>query len=400
MLSFDQALDQLLSAADPISTTEEVATEHALGRVLARALVSPLDLPPHDNSAMDGYALRVDDAPVAGTRLRVSQRIAAGALAQPLESGTAARIFTGAPVPAGADAVVMQEDCLADGEYVIVNAAAIPPGQHIRRAGEDIRRAAQVLASGTRLRPQELGLAASIGCAVVPVYRRLRVATFYTGSELAMPGEALQPGQIYNSNRFTLAGMLAALGCEVIDLGIVRDDLAATKRALAEAARDVDLVITSGGVSVGEEDHVRAAVEENGTLALWRIAMKPGKPLAFGAVHGTPFVGLPGNPVSVFATFSLLVRPYILRRQGMHEVAPRAFRVSADFDWPRPGARREFVRARLSPDSTTVGIFANQSSGVLTSAAWADGFIDILENMIIKRGDPVRYVPFSALYSW
>lgn len=399
MLSFDDALDQLLAAAKPIGEIEQIATENALGRVLAQPLVSSIDLPPLDNSAMDGYALRAADITHAGVRLPVSQRIAAGTIPSALAPGTAARIFTGAPVPPGANAVVMQEDCTAEGEHVAINLGSVREGQHIRRAGEDIRRDTQILGTGTRLRPQELGLAASIGCASVPVFRRLRVATFYTGSELATPGEALKPGQIYNSNRYTLAGMLAALGCEVIDLGIVRDELTATKEALVKAANDVDLILTSGGVSIGEEDHVRAAVEASGTLSLWRIAVKPGKPLAYGEVHGTPFIGLPGNPVSVFATFSLLVRPYLLRCQGMLQVAPRAYRITADFDWPRPGNRREFVRVRLSPDSSAASLFANQSSGVLTSAVWGDGFVDIEENMTIKRGDAVRYLPFASLYA-
>lgn len=399
MLSFNDALDQLLAAATPVSEIESVPTEQALGRVLAHALVSALDLPPLDNSAMDGYAVRASDVAKAGSRLPISQRIAAGSVPKALEPGTAARIFTGAPVPSGADSVVMQEECAAEGETVVIHSAPVRAGQHIRRAGEDIRRGTQILAAGTRLRAQELGLAASIGSAEVPVYRRLRVATFYTGSELVMPGTALEPGQIYNSNRFTLAGMLAALGCEIVDLGIVRDDLTATQAALAQAARDVDLVLTSGGVSVGEEDHVRAAVEANGTLSLWRIAVKPGKPLAYGEVHGTPFIGLPGNPVSVFATFSLLVRPYLLRRQGMLQVAPRAYRIAADFEWPHAGNRREFVRARLSPDAASATIFANQSSGVLTSAVWADGLIDIPEGSAIKRGDTVRYLPFTSFYS-
>ena len=387
----------MLAAAIPVGEAENIATERALGRVLARALVSPLDLPPLDNSAMDGYALHSADIRASGTRMRVSQRITAGGVPHPLELGTAARIFTGAPVPPGADSIVMQEDCTADGDHVIFNIPAVRSGQHIRRVGEDIRRDTQILAAGTRLRAQELGLAASIGCARLPVYRRLRVATFYTGSELATPGQALAAGQIYNSNRYTLTGMLAALGCEVIDLGIVRDNFVATKVALADAACGADLVLTSGGVSVGEEDHVRTAVEENGAISLWRIAVKPGKPLAYGQVHGTPFIGLPGNPVAVFVTFSLLVRPYLLRRQGVTEVAPRAYLVTADFDWPHAGKRREFVRARLAPDGQSASIFANQSSGVLTSAAWADGLVDIPEDMCVQRGQSVRYLPFSSL---
>ena len=397
MLSFDQALDRLLAAATPTDAIERVPTETALGRVLAEDLVSAVDLPPLDNSAMDGYAVRANEA-IAGAKLPLSQRIAAGQVPVPLEAGTAARIFTGAPIPTGADAVVMQEDCAAQDGFVTINQPSIRSGQHIRRAGEDIRTGATILSAGTRLRPQELGLAASIGRAEVSVYRRLRVATFYTGSELAVPGQALQPGQIYNSNRYTLCGMLSALGCEIVDHGSVHDDLAATRAVLARAAQNVDLVITSGGVSVGEEDHMRAAVEADGSLDLWRIAVKPGKPLAFGSIHGVPFIGLPGNPVSVFATFSLLVRPYLLRRQGVQQVAPRSFDIIAEFDWPKAGPRREFVRARLSPDARSVSIFGNQSSGVLTSAVWADGFVDIAENTPIARGDRVRYIPFASLY--
>lgn len=397
MLSFDEALDRLLAAATPIEVLERLPTEQALGRVLAEDLVSSIDLPPLDNSAMDGYAVRAAEAG-PGASLPLSQRIAAGQVPVPLAVGSVARIFTGAPIPPGADAVVMQEDCAAESETVTIKAHKITPGQHIRRVGEDIRAGDAVLSSGTRLRPQELGLAASIGRAEIAVFRRLRVATFYTGSELVAPGQPLQPGQIYNSNRYTLAGMLASLGCEIVDHGSVHDDLDATRAVLTRAAQDVDLVITSGGVSVGEEDHVRSAVEADGSLDLWRIAIKPGKPLAFGRVHGVPFIGLPGNPVSVFATFSLLVRPYILRRQGVQQIAPRAYELVADFVWPNPGPRREFVRARLSPDARSVSIFANQGSGVLTSAVWADGFVDIAENRTVARNDSVRYIPFASLF--
>lgn len=397
MLSFDEALDRLLAAGTPLEATERVPTEQALGRVLAEDLSSAIDLPPLDNSAMDGYAVRTSEV-AFGVSLPVSQRIAAGQVPTALAAGTAARIFTGAPVPPGADAVIMQEDCEAGAGTVTFRTKNIVAGQHIRRAGEDIRAGSTILASGTRLRPQELGLAASIGCAEVTVFRRLRVATFYTGSELIAPGQSLQPGQIYNSNRYTLAGMLTSLGCEIIDHGNVHDDLEATRSLLARAASDADLVVTSGGVSVGEEDHVRTAVEADGSLDLWRIAVKPGKPLAFGRAHDVPFIGLPGNPVSVFATFSLLVRPYILRRQGMQQTAPRSFEIAADFNWPKAGPRREFVRARLSPDAHSVSIFGNQSSGVLTSAVWADGFVDIPENTTIARGDRVRYIPFASLY--
>jgi molybdopterin molybdotransferase len=400
LLSVDEALARLLEQAAPLDGVEHVATECALGRVLAAAQFSGVDVPPLDNSAMDGYAVRMADLPAPGARLRVAQRIPAGSLGQPLETGTAARIFTGAPVPPGCDAVVMQENCAAEGDAVIVN---IPPktGENIRRAGEDIRSGAQLLPPGIRLRPQEMGLAASVGLARLPVFRKLRVAAFFTGDEIVMPGQPLQPGQIYNSNRFVLSGFLAALGCEVIDLGIVPDDLAATVKVLEQAAACADLIVTSGGVSVGEEDHVKAAVEQSGHIDLWKIAVKPGKPLAFGNVAGTPFIGLPGNPVSAFATFCIFVRPFILRRQGVAEVAPPRLTLRADFDWPRPDPkRREFLRARLAlgMDGIPVAqIYPQQGSGVLTSCAWADGLIEVEAGRAIHQGQSIVFLPFGGL---
>ena len=399
MLSFEQALAQLLADARQVTGVDMLPTQAACGRVLAADQVSAIAVPPRDNSSMDGYALSCADVPVAGTRLAVAQRIPAGSVGHQLAAGTAARIFTGAPVPAGADAIVMQE--LTSREHDVVTINHLPAkGDWIRRAGEDIGRGDRILLAGTRLLPQHLGLAASIGQAELPVFRRLKVALFSTGDELVMPGEIapeqLPQGAIYNSNRYLLAGLLAQLGCELGDLGIVPDSLAATREALRRAAQDHDLILTSGGVSVGEEDHVKAAVEAEGELDLWKIAIKPGKPLAFGRVGNASFIGLPGNPVSSFVTFLMLVRPFILKCQGVTNCQPRTVTLRADFDWGRPDPRREFLRARRTA-AGGLELFANQSSGVLTSAAWADGLIDNPPGAPIARGDPVCFLPFSEL---
>ncbi|MBK9595937.1 MAG: molybdopterin molybdotransferase MoeA [Rhodocyclales bacterium] len=398
LLSFDDALQKLLAAARPLAETEEVDTSAAVGRTLARAQASGIVVPPLDNSAMDGYAVRLADLPAAGARLAVAQRIPAGSVGTPLAAGTAARIFTGAPVPAGADAVVMQELCEHAGEGVVQVNHVPRAGENIRRAGEDIQSGAEILAAGTRLAPQDIGLAASVGLARLPVFRRLRVAVFFTGDELSMPGEALKPGGIYNSNRYTLRGLLAALGCEVRDLGIVPDSLEATRAALRTAAADSDVIITSGGVSVGEEDHVKAAVQAEGALDLWKIAIKPGKPLAFGKVspRDTAFIGLPGNPVSTFVTFLMLVRPFLLACQGARVTAPRGLMMRADFDWPKPDRRREFLRVRINAEGG-LDLFPNQSSGVLTSCAWADGLVDNPPAQAVARGELVRFIPYSEL---
>ena len=399
MLSFDEALALLLSAARPVDEVRSLPTLAADGRVLAEAQHATQNSPPLDNSAMDGYALRVADVTAPGVCLPVSQRIPAGSVGTTLRPGSAARIFTGAPIPAGADAVVMQELC-EHGEAGVVVKHLPKPGENIRRAGSDINVGDCILAVGQRLRPQDTALAASVGIAQLPVFRRVRVAVFFTGDELCMPGEPLPPGAIYNSNRFLLTSLLERLGCEVRDLGQVPDDLASTRAALRRAAQDNDLILTSGGVSVGEEDYVKPAVEAEGRLDMWKIAIKPGKPLAFGQVNSggreVAFIGLPGNPVSSFVTFIMLVRPFILRLQGAHQTAPLAYTLRADFDWQRPDARREFLRARLN-DKGGLDLFPNQAAGVLTSAVWAGGLIDNPPQQLVQRGDMVRFLPFSEL---
>jgi molybdopterin molybdotransferase len=400
LLTLDEALERLLGAVAPLpaATHETVSTFDALGRVLQQDVRSALDVPPQDNTSMDGYAMRAADVPAAGTLLPVSQRIPAGVVGEPLQPGTAARIFTGAQVPPGADAVVMQEQCEAVEQSVRINTVPVS-GQWIRRRGEDVQAGATVLPSGARLTPQALGLAATVGAATLQVARRPRVALFSTGDELAMPGEPLKPGAIYNSNRFTLRAAIQALGCDCTDLGIVPDRLDATRDALRRAAQGHDLIVTSGGVSVGEEDHLRPAVQAEGRIELWQIAIKPGKPLAFGAVNrpdgsAAHIIGLPGNPVSSFITFLLMVRPVLLRLQGATALSPVRVKQRADFDWPKPDKRREFLRVRRNA-AGGLDLFPNQSSGVLTSAVWGDGVVDTPSGQPIARGDLVDFLSFA-----
>jgi molybdopterin molybdotransferase len=404
----DEALAELLTHAHALAMPDTVTTFDADGRVLAQDLVSALQVPPQDNSSMDGYALRCADLSglnPANPVLPVSQRIAAGASGTALAAGSAARIFTGAPVPAGADAILMQEDCeLLPGDAGVppsIRLRTLPtPGQWIRRAGEDVRQGAVVLARGERLTPASLGLAASIGLDRLQVARRPRVALFSTGDELVMPGEVapadMKPGSIYNSNRFFLRALLRRMGCVVSDLGIVPDRLAATLAALQSAAQAHDLILTSGGVSVGEEDHIKPAVQALGRLDLWQIAIKPGKPFAYGQVQDAHFIGLPGNPVSSFVTFLLLVRPFVLQLQGASQIAPEFIALPAHFTWPRADKRREFLRARRNA-AGGLDLFDNQSSGVLTSAVWGDGLVDNPPGQTIAHGDLVHFIPFSEL---
>ena len=405
LLSLDEALPLLLARAQPLSGVEEVSTFEGDGRVLAEDLFSALQVPPQDNSSMDGYAVRCADVKAPGSLLKVTQRIPAGTHGQPLQAGEAARIFTGAPIPQGADAVVMQEDCAADGDTVRVQQVPAS-GQWIRRSGEDVARGDRVLSSGDRLSPAALGLAASIGLASLKVAVRPRVALFSTGDELVMPGEvapeAMQPGAIYNSNRFFLRALLQRLGCEVTDLGIIPDQREATEAALRAAAEHHDLILTSGGVSVGEEDHVKPAVEKWGALTLWSLAIKPGKPFAFGSIRrldgisSAHFMGLPGNPVSSFVTFLLLVRPFVLALQGATHLAPPSQPMQAHFEWPRADKRREFLRVRRNAKGG-LDLFPNQSSGVLTSAVWGDGVIDNPPGQTIRAG---QWVSFISLAEW
>jgi molybdopterin molybdotransferase len=392
LLSVDAALEQLLASARPVAEVEEVPTLEATGRILARPLRSSMDVLPMDNSAMDGYAVRLSD----GTRLKVAQKIMAGSVGKALEPGTAARIFTGAPIPPGADAVVMQEHVSVSGSELTIN-KPVKRGDWIRLAASDVKTGGEILAAGKRLLPQDTGLAASVGIKTVPVYRKLRLGLFFTGDELVMPGEPLAPGRIYNSNRFTLRGLAESFGCELHDYGIVPDSLEATRAVLRRAAGECDLIVTSGGVSVGDADFVKPAVEAEGKLLMWKIAMKPGRPLAFGSINNSFFIGLPGNPVSSFVTFLIFVRPFLLRSQGMLAVEPRAIQARAGFDWTEPDARREFLRAKWN-EQGGLDLYPTQDSAVLTSTAWADGLVDNPAGKAVRKGDLVRFLPYSELY--
>ena len=409
----DIALTELLAQVSTLAGVDDVSTFDADGRVLAQNMLSSLHVPPQDNSAMDGYAMRCADVGAVGAVLSVSQRIPAGSVGTSLQAGTAARIFTGASIPAGADAVVMQEECevLPDENGMSqIRINAVPKsGQWIRRAGEDVALGAVVLHQGQRLTPASLGLAASIGLATLPVVCKPKVALFSTGDELVMPGDIapqnMPAGSIYNSNRFFLRALLMRLGCEVTDMGIVPDNLEATKTALRSAAEGHDLILTSGGVSVGEEDHIKPAVQALGELNLWQIAIKPGKPFAYGKINnvaGTAhFIGLPGNPVSSFVTFLLLVRPFLLKLQGVQDVdqiATKSIAVRADFSLAKADKRREFLRVKRN-DAGGLDLFPNQSSGVLTSAVWGDGLVNNPSGQTIAIGDMIQFVSFAELLS-
>ena len=394
LMPVEVALARLLALAEaaPIRDTESVLLAASEGRVLAHDLISSLDLPPWPNSAMDGYALNVADW--SGEPLTVSQRIFAGAAPEPLAPGTCARIFTGAPMPAGADCVEMQENAQVQADGRVVFTHALRTGQNIRPQGQETTVGEVVLPAGTRLGPIEQGLAASLGCAALDVIRRVKVAVLSTGDELIEPGQPLGPGQIYNSNRVLLCSWLTRLGCEVVDGGILPDDLPATRQRLGELGA-VDLILSTGGVSVGEADFLGIALREEGELALWKLAIKPGKPLTCGHFRDVPVIGLPGNPASTLVTFALLARPYLLRLQGVQAVEPLKFQVPAGFVWPKPGNRREYLRARLEQGRAV--IYKNQSSGVLRSAAWAEGLVEVLEERTLVEGDWVGFIPLSEV---
>lgn len=394
LMPVEVALAQLLALAEaaPIRDSESVLLADSDGRVLADDLVASLDLPPWPNSAMDGYAFNLADW--TGEPLPVSQRIFAGQAPEPLTPGTCARIFTGAPVPQGADCVEMQENAQVQADERVLFTETLTVGQNIRPQGQETTVGETVLTAGTRLGPIEQGLAASLGCATLKVIRRVKVAVLSTGDELIEPGQPLGPGQIYNSNRVVLSSWLKRMGCEVVDAGILPDDLPATRQRLAELGA-VDLILSTGGVSVGEADFLGIALREEGELALWKLAIKPGKPLTFGHFRGVPVIGLPGNPASTLVTFALLARPYLLRRQGVQDVAPLKFQVPAGFVWAKPGNRREYLRGRL--DQGRAIIYKNQSSGVLRSAAWADGLVEVLEGSTLAEGDGVGFIPLSEV---
>jgi len=399
LLSVAQAIEQLLAAAPRQTALIQLPLEEALGLVLAQDQHSAVNVPPADNSAMDGYAVNTEILQQQGNCLPVVQRIPAGAVAEPLVAPGVARIFTGAEVPPGADAVVMQEDCEVEGELVRFP-EAVRVGQNIRPMGDDIRQGELIVEAGVKLTPQLLSLMASVGIAKVTVFKPLTIAILSTGDELVEPGNRLAPGQIYNSNRYALAGLVKSFGMEVLDLGIVEDTRAATEAALRKAASVADCIITTGGVSVGEEDHVKPVVEQLGELHLWKIAIKPGKPLAYGEVLGKPIIGLPGNPVSAFVTFVLFGRPYLLKYQGARDILPRELALIADFEVTKASNRTQYLRARALPDdqgAVRVTVYDNQSSGVMSSTCWANGFAIVPPETKIKRGDRVKFLDYAEL---
>ena len=401
MITYSEALSRLLEKAEPIADTETIPLLYSTHRVLAEEIVSPIAVPSWDNSQMDGYAVRHEDLFGATeenpVKLPVSARIPAGNVGDKLEAGTVARIFTGAPMPEDADTVIPQELVERDGDVAIFR-TALKPGAWVRRRGSDVEQGATVLASGERLTPARIGMIASIGRAYVKVYRRLRVGIFFSGNELVQPGEPLPPGGIYNSNRFMVRSLLQTLGCEVVDLGNVPDTLDATIAAFEKATQASDVILSTGGMSVGEEDHIKNAVEALGEISLWRVKLKPGKPLAFGSVKGVPFVGCPGNPVAGFVVFLMMARPFLLRRMGLTDTEIHPLSVRADFDWETPGDRQEFVRVRRNATGG-VDLYHTQNSQVLSSCAWADGLVDIPVGATVKKGDVVDYYPFCQFFA-
>ena len=397
LTSLNEALELVLADALPAPDVESVSLAEALGRTLAEDMRAAVPVPNHDNSAMDGYALRAAES---GSELRITQRIPAGRSGNEVLPGTAARIFTGAPVPPGADAVVMQENCEVNGDRLRL-AVPVQPGENIRPRGQDLEQGSLVLPGGRRLQAEDLGVLASVGCASVPVRRRLRVAILSTGDELVEPGAAreLAPGEVFNSNRYTLEGLLRNHGFTVLDFGLVPDDPAATGELLEKAAAAADCVITTGGVSVGEEDHVKSQVERLGSLQLWKLRVKPGKPLAYGRIAKAGFFGLPGNPAAVYVTFAMVVRPWLLRSQGAEPSAPLPLLARADFELPRAGSRLEFLRSRVDMEQGELRarLHPNQSSGVLSSVSWANALALVPPGVTLAVGDLVEVLLLDQL---
>ncbi|MEW6728322.1 MAG: gephyrin-like molybdotransferase Glp [Pseudomonadota bacterium] len=389
MLDFASARTLLIEAAQPIERRATLPIEACLGRTLAADARALSDSPPADVSTLDGYAIATPDLSLEGeTRLRITQRIAAGQTGAPLSPGSAARIFTGAALPPGADAIVAQESArCADGDVIFKHRPA--PFEDVRRQGADFRAGEVLVPAGTRLGPAHLGLAASGGIAEVEVHDRLRVALLTSGDEVTPPGQPLAPGHIYNANAPMLRGLIEQLGCTISHIEHLTDDFTTTRAALERLAGECDVILTSGGVSVGEEDHIKAAVESLGRIDLWKVRMKPGKPLAFGQVAGTPFIGLPGNPVSGFATFLLFAKPFLLARMGASVPPLRPLQLPAAFARPVASDRREFARARITADQR-VELYANQGSGILSSLTWADALAEIPEHVTIAHGDLVH----------
>lgn len=393
LLPVDDVIRELVTRARPIDEVVETAIDACVGRVLAEDIVSMVDVPPADNSSMDGYALDADDpAFVEGGEYAVSGRIAAGYVGDPVPPGTVARIFTGAPIPEGANAVLMQEETESPGDHRVRLNRVPRKAENVRPRGQDIARGATVLERGRRIKPQDAALMASVGTARMKVFRPLRIAILSTGDELVEPPGPAGPGQIFNSNHYALIGLVRGLGMEVLDLGLVPDTARATEAALRKAAHGADCIVSSGGVSVGDEDHVKNALERLGKLEFWRIAIKPGKPLAFGEIEGVPFFGLPGNPVSTFVTFTMIARPYLLKYQGCRDILPLPIYASARFEMSA-GSRREYVRARLESDddgNVTVSAFGNQGSGIMSSVSWANALAEVDVGQAVKSGDLLK----------
>jgi molybdopterin molybdotransferase len=415
LMTLEAARDLLAERLTAVTGVERVALGDALGRVLAEDVVSPVSVPPHDNSAVDGYAVRFGDlSPDGDTVLPIDARIAAGDGAGAVDpDGTAVRIFTGAPIPAGFDTVMMQEDCreepgpsglgngLGSGLGSVLIRPGIKRGANLRKAGEDVGAGSVILTAGCRLRPQDVGLLAAVGSAGVNVRAPLRVAVISTGNELAEPGSPLSPGAIYDANRFILSALVRNMGARVTDFGILRDNPVELRSALENAAKSHDLIVTTGGVSTGEEDHVKGAVEASGGLHFWRLAIKPGRPVALGQVRSVPFVGLPGNPVAAMVTFFCIARPLIQRLSGEAVTEPALFQVRADFDYKKKEGRREFVRVCLARDAGGVPVaakFPRDGAGILSSMVGSDGLVVLSEDITrLERGSMVAYMPFSEV---